>query len=171
MTILKSEYKKERSSVHFLNDLILSSNYLFHITSDKVSNIILEKGTILPLTVDGARETKLCKERGTASFTENPIQIYQEDLSGCFDEKNVVLVFDRNVLKSKGVFPAVYIPEEDIVRYYMDDYKYAPEGADFETEWRSLAEINIEDALKYIIYIPERYYDVSTNSMKFSNIF
>lgn len=107
------------------------------------------------------------KEKGTTSFTIDPIKIYLEDHAGCFDDKNIVLVLDRKLLSIRGVEPAIYIPQEEIYNY-LYDYRYADESAIGEGEWRSTEPINIEDSLRYVLFIPQREYQLKTNTFNFS---
>lgn len=171
MTILKAGFQNGKETIEFLRELVSTGQYLFHLTDPNGCKSIIEEKTIRPLTMDGTRAYALhkrgIKEKGTSSFTENPIQIYEEDHSDCFIDKNIVLVFDRKILKDQGVEPAVYVPEDEALGKHLEDYRYAVEEANFETEWRSVDAVNIEDALMYICYVPKRYYDGTVNALKF----
>lgn len=171
MTVLKAGFHNGKETIEFLKELISSGQYLFHLTDPMGCKSIIEEKTVRPLTLDGTRANILVArgipEKGTASFTEDPIQIYEEDHSDCFIDKNIVLVFNRSVLQHQGVKPARYVTEEELLGKYLEDYRYAVEEADFETEWRSTEVVNIEDALMYICYVPKRYYDGTVNALRF----
>lgn len=132
-----------------LEDYIKEDKYLFHVTSKVCEEAILESGVVLPLTMDYTRQMMSLvpkgEEKGTASFTLNPIQFLEEAFI-CFEDRDVlIMVFDRQKLVEQGVAPAIYVEEEKFREVYKD-YMYAVEEAEFECEWRSVNAVNIREA-------------------------
>lgn len=138
-----------------LEKQVKTGKYLYHVTSEETASIIMSTGILKALTKDGTRERVLKKqgmeEKGTASFTTNPLEMLENDV--CFLDygKTTLMVFDKEILTSRGVKEAIYVPEEEILTTYINDYMYAAEEAEHENEWRSVTDVDVSGALVELV--------------------
>lgn len=132
-----------------IEKLINEDKYLFHVTDEVGYRGILRLGLVLPLTKDYTREmfglVKKGTEKGTASFTSNPICLIEESPVAFDEDKWLIMVFDRQKLVEQGVAPAIYVSEEEF-RKRFKDYMVAVEEAEGEYEWRSIDIVSIGEA-------------------------
>lgn len=159
-------------SLEILERIVKTGEYLFHVTNEESFVKIMDSKTVLPLTVCHYRTAsgfipKGEREKGTSSFTEDPLSMLLEDIIGCFDNKNYVLVFKREALKKQGVTPVKYIRDYEMRTLYAD-YTYGFEEVECEREWRSLSSVSIKDAIVSAHVVPDRVYNPYNNGLKFN---
>lgn len=165
-----SELKGIVHKREFLEGLIDTDKFLFHVTSDKGLDAILHCNQVKNLTVCGHREMHSFnagkQTKGTASFTENPIQLYEEDHGDLFNGKDVVMVFLRSALEAEGVKKLEYV-DECIFRQDWENFMIAPEELEGELEWRSPFSVNIGSSYIGYITVAKRKYVASKNQLIF----
>jgi len=123
--------------VRDIKEMVESEKYLFHITSKEGMEKILNEERVRAMTetVDDGDRCVL-----TASFTCDPIMLMESGWNVFYEDKNIILVFDKQKLMDRGIFEVRYVSsdEYDTSDYTMDEEHYVD-----QLEWRSLNDVDI----------------------------